>query len=629
MSDLPDGASGQAESSPPPSGLMFVAARVSNFRGLKFVDMTLERVTVILGANNAGKSSFLEALCAAIGAQRRVVGKDDIHLAAGEIDVPRERKAIIDLLIRPTDDSGNIIAAFPEGSYWTELFGLGIFQDENHADFVGIRATLAWSVQQGEYRVERKFLKEWLAPEDFAKAEEGDRVSAVQLEPLALHYIDAKRDMDEDLRARTSFWRRLTDDLGLDDQAVAAAEELLSDLNQQLVDGSAVLKHVGGHLGGIKGVLAGDNATVDISPVARRLRDLAKGLDVSISGAGDLSFPLARHGMGTRSLASLLVFQAFASWRSQQAMQEDHNSVHTFLALEEPEAHLHPHAQRALYSQVQAIPAQVMVSTHSPYFASQAGLAQLRLFRKDGGASKVCSLDTSMLRRDDVQKLENRILATRGDLLFSSALLLFEGETEEAALPVLAERYWGNSIHQLGLSFVPVGGNDYFPFIWLAKSLEIPWFIMSDAELVPLHRLNRCLSKAGFADHTTFKNIVTMDTGNDFEAQLMAEGYAAEIEAAFDAYHQTTDYISEHMRTQQGKQKPKNQGGGLKDFTGPDGRNLAILDALRMQKTSMAVPCAKSIAAIADENRCTPPRVRMIFAEISAKLGWAARRPPP
>ena len=626
MSDLPDGASGQAESSPPPSGLMFVAARVSNFRGLKFVDMTLDRVTVILGANNAGKSSFLEALCAAIGAPRRVVGKDDIHLAAGEIDVPRERKAIIDLLIRPTDDAGNIIAAFPEGSYWTELFGLGIAQDEDHSDFVGIRATLAWSVQQGEYRIERKFLKEWLAPEDFAKAEEGDRVSAIQLEPLALHYIDAKRDMDEDLRARTSFWRRLTDDLGLDDDAVAAAEELLSDLNQQLVDGSAVLKHVGGHLGGIKGVLAGDNATVDISPVARRLRDLAKGLDVSISGAGDLSFPLARHGMGTRSLASLLVFQAFASWRSQQAMQEDHNSVHTFLALEEPEAHLHPHAQRALYSQVQAMPAQVVVSTHSPYFASQAGLGQLRLFRKDGGASKVCSLDTSMLRRDDVQKLENRILATRGDLLFSSALLLFEGETEEAALPVFAERHWGNSIHQLGLSFVPVGGNDYFPFIWLAKSLEIPWFILSDAELVPLQRLDQSLAKAGFADRTAFKNIVTMDSGNDFEAQLLAEGYAAEIDAAFDAYHQTVDYIGQYIGIQQGQKK---KGGGLKDFRVPDGRNLAILDALYLQKTSMAVPCAKSIAAIADENRCTPPRVRMIFEEISAKLGWAARTPPP
>jgi len=625
MSDVPDAIFGQPEGASSPSGLIFAGARVSNFRGLKFVDITLDRLTVILGANNAGKSSFLEGLCAAIGAQRRAIGKDDIHLAAGEVDVPRDRKAIIDLLIRPADGAGNVVATFPEGSYWTELFGLGISQDESHADFVGIRATLAWSVPQGEYRVERKFLKEWLAPQDFEKAEEKERVSAHQLEPLSLHYIDAKRDMDEDLRARTSFWRRLTDDLGLDDKAVAAAEALLSDLNRQLVDGSAVLKHVGSHLGGIKGVLAGDNATVDISPVARRLRDLAKGLDVSISGAGDLSFPLARHGMGTRSLASLLVFQAFASWRSQQAMQE-HNSVHTFLALEEPEAHLHPHAQRALYSQVQAMPAQVVVSTHSPYFASQAGLGQLRLFRKDGAASKVCSLDISKLTRDDAQKLENRIMVTRGDLLFSSALLLFEGETEEAALPIFAERYWGNSIHQLGLSFVPVGGNDYFPFIWLAKSLEIPWFILSDAESHPLHMLDRSLAKAGFSNRAQLANVITMDAGNDFAAQLLADGYAPEIEAAFDAYHQTQDYISQYVQIQQGQKK---KGGGLKDFNVPDGRHLAILDALSLQKTSMAAPCATCIAAIADDSRAPPPRVGMIFNEMSAKLGWAARTPTP
>jgi putative ATP-dependent endonuclease of OLD family len=309
-------------------------------------------------------------------------------------------------------------------------------------------------------------------------------------------------------------------------------------------------------------------------------------------------------------------------------MKKEHNSVHTFLALEEPEAHLHPHAQRALYSQVQAMPAQVVVSTHSSYFASQAQLGQLRLFRKDGAASKVCSLDISKLSPDDVQNLKNRILMTRGDLLFSSALLLFEGETEEAALPIFAESYWGNSIHQLGLSFVPVGGGNYFPFIWLAESLGIPWFILSDAEPDPLKALDRALSKAGFANHSMLQNVITMDAGNDFEAQLVAEGYAPEIEAAFNTYHKVHDYISEHIRTQQGQKKPKNKGGGLKDFSVPDGRKFAILDALYLHKTSMAVPCATGIAAIADANRCTPPRVRKIFDEISAKLGWAIRMPP-
>jgi predicted ATPase len=81
MTDLLDGKTS------PPSGLTYAAVRVSNFRGLAFVDLKLDRVTVILGANNAGKSSFLEALCAAVGAQHRTFGKDDIHLTTGEVDV--------------------------------------------------------------------------------------------------------------------------------------------------------------------------------------------------------------------------------------------------------------------------------------------------------------------------------------------------------------------------------------------------------------------------------------------------------------------------------------------------------------------------------------------------------------
>ncbi|MDP3745609.1 MAG: AAA family ATPase [Phenylobacterium sp.] len=619
----------EAEATPepklaPPSGLKFAAIRVSNFRGLAFVEVELDQVTVILGANNAGKSSFLDAICAAVGAQRRAFGKDDIHLAGGEVDVPRERKAIVDLLIRPTDDVGGVIAAFPQGSYWTELFATGISQDDDFADFVAIRATIAWSMASGEYRIERKFLRDWLEAANFANAEEKERVSAHQLEPIALHYIDAKRDMDEDLRTRASFWRRLTDDLGLEQEAVAEAERLLSDLNQQLVGGSAVLKHVGGHLSGLKGVLAGENATVDISPVARRLRDLSKGLDVSISGAGDLSFPLARHGMGTRSLASLLVFQAFASWRSEQAKQ-DHNLVHTFLALEEPEAHLHPHAQRSLYSQVQAMPAQVVVSTHSPYFASQAKIGQLRLFRKEGVESKVCRLDVSEISADEVRKLEQRIMLTRGDLLFSSGILLFEGETEECSLPVLAERHWGSSIHELGLSFVPVSGTDYFPFVWLAKSLGIPWFILSDAEEQPLKTLNKCLEKVGLGAHTDCDNVVTMELGNDFEAQLVADGYQTEIEAAFNELHQNADYITAHAAAQQGQ--PMKKGEGKKDFKGEGGRDLAILDAMRAQKTRMAVPIATHIASIKDNGRSPPKHVRLVFDAISTKLGWSTGTP--
>lgn len=603
------------------SGLRVTTVRVSNFRGLAFVEVALDDLTVIVGANNAGKSSFLDAISVAIGAQRKPVGKDDIHLMAGEGDVPKERTAIIDLLIRPVDDQGGEAANFPRGSYWLEVFGTGVSQDANYADFIGIRATIAWSMALGEYKVERKFLKEWLPAETFRDAEEKDRVSAAQIDPIAMHYIDAKRDMDEELRARASFWRRLTDDLGLDEPAVAEAEKLLSELNQQLVAESAVLKHVGDHLGGIKGVLAGRGTAVEISPVARRLRDLSKGLDVNISGADNLSFPLARHGMGTRSLASLLVFQAFTSWRSEQA-KRDHNVVHPFLALEEPEAHLHPHAQRSLFAQIKSMPAQVVVSTHSPYFASQAKICQFRLFRKDGAASKAVCLDTSTIDAKDIRKIEQKLMLTRGDILFSSGILLFEGETEECALPVLAQKYWGSSIHELGLSFVPVNGTDYFPLLWLASKLGIPWFILSDAEPAILAKLDASLQRAGFGTHGVCPNVIPMAPGNNFEAQLVADGYGAEIEAAFNEEFETNDYLGDFMKKMQGRPLNKEK---LRDYSGENGRTLAMLHALKLEKTRMAVPVASQIAQLAEPARCIPPRVQGMFDVISEALGLSGK----
>ena len=61
-------------------------------------------------------------------------------------------------------------------------------------------------------------------------------------------------------------------------------------------------------------------------------------------------------------------------------------------------------------------------------------------------------------------------------------MVLFEGQTEEQALPVYASRYWGSTIHERGFCFVRVNGTDYFPFICLCKALRIPWYVFADGE---------------------------------------------------------------------------------------------------------------------------------------------------
>jgi putative ATP-dependent endonuclease of OLD family len=594
------------------SGIAVTDVRVSNFRSLGNIEVELGDLTVLIGANNAGKTSFLDALFAAIGAGRKILTSDDIRLAHGEAMAPKDRVITIDVRIYPINADGERAGSFPQGSFWTALWGTSLVLDVELEEFIAFRTTLKWSVSKAEYTIERRPLTEWRSFGDWLDTPVTDKsVMPTQLEPIALHYIDAKRDLDEDLRKQGSFWRRLTDDLGLPAEAVAELEESLSAINQQIVEKSEILGHLKKNLADLQGVVSADSAGIDIAPVARKLRDLSKGVDVSFSTSGAQSFPLARHGMGTRSLASLLVFRAFASWRNMKA-KESGDKIHSVLALEEPESHLHPQAQRSLFSHIKAISGQRVVSTHSPYFAGQAQLEDLRLFIKNAGETTATKLNLSELTNpDDIRKLQETVIDSRGDLLFSRAVIFFEGQTEEQALPIWAQRYWGASIHELGFTFVRANGTAYFPFVWLAKSLQIPWFIFADGEPGPLSKLEDALKKAKCKVSAQCSNVVVLPEGKNFETHLIANGYLKEIEAAMNELHSVGDALDQYIKKNHGKTYGPDKGD--RDYESEGGRERAARDAMSASKTKLAKPLARVISSLEDEDRRFPPGILKLF----------------
>jgi putative ATP-dependent endonuclease of OLD family len=157
------------------SGIRIVEVRVRNFRSLRSIDLTFARLTVLIGPNNSGKTSFLEALFAAMGAGRRVLNKDDIFIGPDEANLPRNRSILIDVLIKPTDSKGEFCNNFPEGSYWLNLWRNGIAQDDDDNDFMAFRTRLKWKHESGEYSVERQFLKDWVS--DSSKIEDVEVIS--------------------------------------------------------------------------------------------------------------------------------------------------------------------------------------------------------------------------------------------------------------------------------------------------------------------------------------------------------------------------------------------------------------------------------------------------------------------
>jgi putative ATP-dependent endonuclease of the OLD family len=71
--------------------------------------------------------------------------------------------------------------------------------------------------------------------------------------------------------------------------------------------------------------------------------------------------PIGKHGQGVQSLAIIFLFRAFVENALGEPLPEEAEPI---LALEEPEAHLHPQACRSLWLSINALPGQKLARGH-------------------------------------------------------------------------------------------------------------------------------------------------------------------------------------------------------------------------------------------------------------------------
>ena len=88
---------------------------------------------------------------------------------------------------------------------------------------------------------------------------------------------------------------------------------------------------------------------------------------------------------------------------------------------------------------------QKIVSTHSNYIASNAQLKEIRSISKFNETIKIGKLIVADFDDEQLRQIQRQVVNTRGELYFSRVVVLFEGETEEQALPILISKYfmWG------------------------------------------------------------------------------------------------------------------------------------------------------------------------------------------
>jgi putative ATP-dependent endonuclease of OLD family len=590
-------------------GIHVQKVRVENFRSLKKVEVELSTLTLLVGANNAGKTSFLRAMNLALGVEKRGVNRDDLFIdkagkTISEINGSPQNKITVDVKIIPFED-GKRTDEFEEN--WLAEFGKSI-QYEGDQAFFAYRFQYVFEKGKDEAKPDWFTISNWDNPNI---NEESDKLT-VSLKNISLYFIDAQRDIQDDLKNRTSYFGKLATQIEYEPEALKALETSLATLNEDAVENAQVLKHLKDLLKELNTPLQSGGKGIEITPLPKKIRDLHKSMKIHFQDGNSEVFGLEYHGMGTRSWASMLTFKAFVGWENSKQ-----STFHPLLALEEPEAHLHPNAQRHLYSQLSTTAGQKIISTHSPYIAAQAGLEEIRYFCKNWDETVVKGLDLSGLEPDEIQRVRREVMISKGEILFSKAVVLFEGPTEEQSVPVFAKKHWGKEPFELGVTFISCGGNNYKGFLKILKSLDIPWFIFSDYDKPQvINGVKNALATVGISEDkiSTFKNVVLL--GESFEHYLFTDGYTEQLKETLIEF-KTPIYENDHH---QATAEPQ--------FAADVERIRELsIDELKNEpefknkkyKTSLSPIYTRIISGMSD-GRNIPTKIKDLFKEIDKKI---------
>ena len=258
--------------------------------------------------------------------------------------------------------------------------------------------------------------------------------------------------------------------------------------------------------------------------------------------------------------------------------------------------------QRALFGQIESIPGQRIVSTHSPYICSQADIQTFIHFGKNGNETRLSTFASgAKLTGEDIRRINREVMNTRGDLLFSRFIVLFEGETEEQALPAFAVKHWGYHPHEVGISFVGVGGKDrYTPFLRLASRFNVPFCIFSDGSTTDIESVNRCLQKAELEKYPTNQAVVPIPNGADFETFLSQPDY---LDLLRDMI---ADYEAESNNLNQQSKAACRENLGKKSAA-------EIAKELRNNKTTYGARVADALARHPDPNKRIPTLIKSLL----------------
>jgi len=184
-----------------------------------------------------------------------------------------------------------------------------------------------------------------------------------------------------------------------------------------------------------------------------------------------------------------------------------------FLAIEEPEVHLHPQLQRQLIKNLKKIQKiffkeyninmQIIISSHSSNIIKNIEYNELKIIKKNKEGFSECieipnDIIEIILKKILGAKLNNdksgknkkkslinifdKIFSFYPEIFFSKIIILGEGQTEEGAMPIFASKL-NLDFDDYGITFINMGGEGNINYYCeILKNLSLPFFVIIDRD---------------------------------------------------------------------------------------------------------------------------------------------------
>ena len=394
----------------------------SNYRRLPDATIAVRDHLVLVGPNDTGKSSIVRAVHLCIGMAHGLVAN-----AFSARDFTDLAKPVLLTVVLDGIEGGDR-AAFPD-----------------EID-VGPPEVLRVAV---EAIVDPADPDQMLVRRHFPNAGHARAPSREQLNTVAFRFVPAARSLLRELgTGPAGAVQSLLD--GLDLAPDAAALKTAADGYRVALDGSTVLGQFRSDVAdALSSALPTAVAAADVRVVAESelFDNPLSGVTVTLKDGGH-DVPLTDQSDGIRAVAVLTLLSMS-------------NATAQIVAVDEPETHLHPTAQRSVARSLVAGNGQRVLVTHAPAVLSEVNPLHLVAFRPDREARQLPAGHTIGTYESLVRHWSNRLI----EPLTARSVLAVEGPSDRIVLERVAE-LTRVDLDRLGIAVFDLDGAKLFPFAY-------------------------------------------------------------------------------------------------------------------------------------------------------------------